>query len=100
MTLKVTKENFKQEVINADKPVLVDFYATWCGPCKMLSPVIEQISSERSDVKVVKIDVDEQVELARQFGIMSIPTIMVIKDGKVASTTLGFKSKEAILAML
>lgn len=100
MTLKVTKENFKQEVINADKPVLVDFYATWCGPCKMLSPVIEQISNERSDVKVVKIDVDEQVELARQFGIMSIPTIMVIKDGKVASTTLGFKSKEAILAML
>ncbi len=100
MTLKVTKENFKQEVINADKPVLVDFYATWCGPCKMLSPVIEQISNERSDIKVVKIDVDEQVELARQFGIMSIPTIMVIKDGKVASTTLGFKSKEAILAML
>ena len=100
MTLKVTKENFKQEVINTDKPVLVDFYATWCGPCKMLSPVIEQISNERSDIKVVKIDVDEQVELARQFGIMSIPTIMVIKDGKVASTTLGFKSKEAILAML
>ncbi|MDD2592400.1 MAG: thioredoxin [Erysipelotrichaceae bacterium] len=97
---KVTKENFKEEVINSQRPVLIDFYADWCGPCKMLSPVIEQISNERDDVKVVKIDVDKEIELARQFGIMSIPTVMVIKDGKVKNTSLGYKSKEAILSLL
>ncbi len=101
MTLtKVTKETFKEEVINSGKAVLIDFYADWCGPCKMLSPVIEQIAKERDDIKVVKIDVDKETDLARQFGIMSIPTVMVIKDGKVKNTSLGFKSKEAILALL
>ncbi len=101
MTLtKVTKETFKEEVINSEKAVLIDFYADWCGPCKMLSPVIEQIAKERDDIKVVKIDVDKETDLARQFGIMSIPTVMVIKDGKVKNTSLGFKSKEAILALL
>ena len=101
MTIKhITNENFKQEVLQSEKPVLIDFFATWCGPCKMLAPIIEQIANEKDDIKVVKIDVDQEMELARQFGIMSIPTLIVIKDGKVANTSLGYKSKEAILNMI
>jgi len=101
MTVKhITNENFKQEVLQSEKPVLIDFFATWCGPCKMLAPIIEQIAAEKDDIKVVKIDVDQEMELARQYGIMSIPTLIVIKDGKVANTSLGYKSKEAILNMI
>ncbi|MEA5026516.1 MAG: thioredoxin [Erysipelotrichaceae bacterium] len=101
MTVKqITKANFKQEVMESEKPVLIDFFATWCGPCKMLSPIVEEIAKEKDDLKVVKIDVDAETELARQFGIMSIPTLVVIKNGKIANTSLGYKSKEAILNMI
>ena len=98
--LHITKENFNKEVINSDKPVLVDFWASWCGPCKMVLPIIEEIAEERTDIKVCKINVDEQPELANQFGIMSIPTLMVVKDGKIVNQSTGARPKSAILAML
>ena len=98
--LHITKENFNEEVIHSDKPVLVDFWASWCGPCKMVLPIIEEIANERTDIKVCKINVDEQPELATQFGIMSIPTLMVVKDGKITNQATGARPKSAILAML
>ena len=98
--LHITKENFNEEVIHSDKPVLVDFWASWCGPCKMVSPIIDEIADERSDIKVCKINVDEQPELASQFGIMSIPTLMVVKNGKIANQSTGARPKSQILAML
>ncbi len=98
--LHITKENFDSEVLQSDKPVLVDFWATWCGPCQMLLPVIEELSAEVTDAKICKINVDEQRELAMKYNIMTIPTLLVIKDGKVVSTSVGVKPKSAILGML
>ncbi|MBR2696686.1 MAG: thioredoxin [Parasporobacterium sp.] len=97
----LTKDNFEEEVLKADKPVLVDFWATWCGPCKMLAPTIEEIAKEQEGViKVGKVDVDEQPVLAQKFGIMSIPTLIVFKDGKIANQGIGFMDKEKVLALL
>ena len=100
VALKITKENFQAEVLEAKGTVLVDFWASWCGPCKMIGPIIDQIADERSDIKVGKINVDEEQELAVQFKVMSIPTLLVFKDGKVVNQSLGAKPKAAILAML
>lgn len=98
--LHITNETFREEVLNSTKPVLVDFFATWCGPCKMLSPIIEQIANERPDVKVCKIDVDEAQELAREYQIMTVPTLMVVKDGKIAHRFSGVAPKQQILDLL
>ena len=98
--LKITKDNFQAEVMEAKETVLVDFWASWCGPCKMIGPIIDQIADERNDVKVCKINVDEEQELAVQFKVMSIPTLLVFKEGKVVNQSLGAKPKAAILAML
>lgn len=96
----VTEQNFKEEVLQAEKPVLVDFWATWCGPCKMLSPVVNEIAEEVDTIKVGKINVDEQPALARQFGIMSIPTLLLFKNGEVAAQSVGVKPKAALLEMV
>lgn len=98
--LKITKDNFQAEVLEAKETVLVDFWASWCGPCKMIGPIIDQIADERTDIKVCKINVDEEQELAVQFKVMSIPTLLVFKEGKVVNQSLGAKPKTAILAML
>ena len=98
--LKITKENFQAEVLEAKETVLVDFWASWCGPCKMIGPIIDQIADERTDIKVCKVNVDEEQELAVQFKVMSIPTLLVFKEGKVVNQSLGAKPKAAILAML
>lgn len=98
--IHIDKNNFQKEVMESDKPVLLDFWATWCMPCRMIGPVIEEIAEECTDIKVGKINVDEQPELAGQFKVMSIPTLLVIKDGKIANQSVGVKSKEAILDMI
>ena len=98
--LEITKENFEKEVIDSDKTVLLDFWAQWCGPCRMVSPIIEQISDEIPEIKVGKINVDEEQELASKFAVMSIPTLMVFKNGKIAKKSVGAKSKPAILEMI
>lgn len=96
----ITKENFEAEVKNSSIPVLVDFWAPWCGPCRMLSPVVDKLADELTDVKVCKVNVDEQPELASAFSVMSIPTLAVIKNGKTAATSVGVISREKILDML
>ncbi len=100
MALVIKKEDFQKEVLESDVPVLVDFYATWCGPCKMLSPVIDKISEENTDIKICKIDVDEESELASEFGVMSIPTLIAFKDGEEIKRVTGVRPKQEILAML
>ena len=100
MEIKLTKINYDETVKNSDKPVLIDFWATWCGPCKMIAPVIGEIANERTDIKVCKVNVDEEPELAVQFKIYAIPTIIVIKNNEITARAEGFKSKEAILKLL
>ncbi|GFO84757.1 thioredoxin [Anaerostipes butyraticus] len=98
--ININKNNFQEEVMNANQPVLVDFWAAWCGPCQMLGPVIEEIAAERNDIKVAKVNVDEQPELASQFQVMSIPTLVVIKDGQIVNKSVGARPKDQILKML
>ena len=98
--IKISKENFASEVLNSNKPVLLDFYVDWCGPCRMVGPIVLEIANERNDVKVGKINVDEQPELAAQFQVMSIPMLAVIKNGKLENQVVGYRSKEQIEAML
>lgn len=98
--INITKNNFAEEVLNSDKPVLLDFWASWCGPCRMVSPIIDEIASERADIKVGKINVDEQPELAAEFKVMSIPTLVVMKDGKIVNQSMGARPKAQILEML
>ncbi|MBP3478984.1 MAG: thioredoxin [Oscillospiraceae bacterium] len=98
--LHITKENFEAEVLKSEKPVLVDFFATWCGPCRMVAPVLEEIAEENENIKVVKIDVDQEPGLAQKFGVTSIPLLVVMKDGQVINQSLGAKPKDQILSMI
>ena len=98
--MRMNKENFEQEAMRSDKPVLLDFYADWCGPCRMVAPILEEIARERSDIKVGKINVDEQPELAARFQVMSIPMPVVLKDGRISEKAMGARPKAQILAML
>ncbi len=98
--LHLTENTFENEVINSDKPVLIDFWASWCMPCRMLSPTIEELGQEVSDVKIAKINVDEEEQLARMFRVNSIPTLVMVKDGKVVSRSVGVQTKDRILAMI
>ena len=98
--ITITKENFAQEVLQSAKPVLLDFWASWCGPCRMLSPIVDEVAEERGDVKVGKVNVDEQPELAGQFGVMSIPTLLVFEQGKLVRQAVGARPKAGVLDLL
>lgn len=98
--ITITKDNFQREVLESDKPVLLDFWAAWCGPCRMLSPVVDEIAEERTDIKVGKVNVDEQQELAATFNVMSIPTLIVLDKGQVVNQSVGVRPKKQILTML
>ncbi len=98
--ISITKENFVAEVLESEKSVLLDFYATWCGPCRMVSPLVDEIAEEHPEFTVGKIDVDAEGELAAQFGIVSIPTLVAMRDGKVVRQTVGYAPKEELLAMM
>lgn len=98
--IKIDQQNFQEEVILSSQPVLLDFWAPWCGPCRMVGPILDEIAAERGDIKVGKVNVDEQPELAARFGVMSIPTLVVIKNGEVANQAVGLRPKDQILAML
>ena len=98
--VNINSANFSMEVMNSDRPVLLDFWAPWCGPCRMVVPIVEEIAEERPDLKVGKVNVDEQPELARQFGVSSIPTLVVMKEGKIVNQAMGARPKSQILALL
>ena len=98
--IHINIDNFRNEVLDSEKPVLLDFWAPWCGPCRMVRPIVDEIAAERGDIKVGKVNVDEERELAGQFGVMSIPTLVVIKGGKVVNQMVGARPKSQILAML
>ena len=98
--ININKNNFRNEVLDSEKPVLLDIWASWCGPCRMVSPIVDEIAAERGDIKVGKVNVDEERELAGQFGVMSIPTLVVIKGGRVVNQMVGARPKSQILAML
>ena len=100
MSMAITKDNFEAEVLKSDKPVLVDFWADWCGPCKMLGPIIEQIADEYPEYKVCKVNVDDQQQLAGQFGVMSIPTLLVFEQGKLVRQAVGARPKASVLELL
>ena len=98
--LHINKDNFHNEVLNSDKPVLLDFFASWCGPCRMVGPILDEIAEEREDIKVCKVDIDEQPELASRYRVMSVPTLMVLKNGQIMEQSIGAKPKHQILAMV
>ena len=98
--ITITKENFAQEVLQSEKPVLLDFWASWCGPCRMLSPIVDEVAEERGDMKVGKVNVDEQPELAGEFGVMSIPTLLVFEQGKLVRQAVGARPKASVLDLL
>ena len=97
---KITKDNFQELVLNSDREILLDFWAPWCGPCRMVSPIVDEIAEERKDILVGKVNVDEEMELAAQFQVMSIPTLVVLRNGQVVSRTVGARPKDAILSLL
>lgn len=98
--ITITKDNFENEIVKADKPVLVDFWASWCGPCRMLSPIIDEIAEEHPEIKVCKINIDDEAELAIRHGVMSVPTLMIFKNGEIAQTAVGVRPKDEILNLL